>query len=230
MAKDEKQLKNIDAENLDCGDIKLTIRERRFVFWYTYPGSDAFQIQTEAARRAGYKTPVVTGYELRRKEHIAKAIDYVLEKNLKVDLNEAFQKALLIKQARAFYDIGNFVKYSTKVIETQSGEKQEIEVEEFKDIKDLTPEQRMAVDSIDYKGPHETKILSFADRDKAMDDLIKAYEKLQKTGETNGDYDTELTYEIIKEQLSVKLSKREKKKELANKASFFDEGSELSEL
>lgn len=55
--------------------------------------------------------------------------------------------------------------------------------------------------------------------------LEKAFGHKDETG-----FDAELTYEIIKEQLSIKLAKRETKKELASSIDFIDEGSSLVEL
>ena len=86
------------AIDFDVGGIKLTEKEKLFVFWYTYPDSDAFQCQTRAAAEAGYKHASTTGYKLRNKENIHKAIKYVLDTKLKKDLEEEFFKIIEIKK------------------------------------------------------------------------------------------------------------------------------------
>ena len=206
MKKDNEIL---DTKNFDVGGIKLTEKEKLFVFWYTYPDSHSFQCQTRAAEKAGYKQASTTGYKLRNKENVQKAIKYVLDKKLKKELEEEYHKIIEMKKARVHYDIGEYVEIKEKVISTRDGDSYTIRVEDFKDLKDLTPNQRIAIDSIDYKGAQGIKTYTFANRDKAMDDILKLYEKLSKqNGDEDGD---ELTAEIIKEGLRLRLSARKEK-------------------
>ncbi len=225
----------LDTMTLDVGDIKLTEKEKRFVFWYTYPGdsnnpNDAFQIQSKAARKAGYKNPVQTGYKLRRKENIAKAINIILDKKIRINLEEAYHKVLEAKKARAFFDIADFVEVKSKLIKTPSGEVYEVDVEELKNIKDLTPQQRQVIDGIDYRGVQGIRVYEFANREKAQNDLLNLYTRI-KQEENDGDFDDEFTYEAIKEKLTIKCSVRNKKQQMAQSVDFIEVGnSEIEEL
>lgn len=197
----------LDTRNFDVGGIKLTEKEKLFVYWYTYPEGDTFLCQAKAALKAGYKQAVTTGYKIRNKEHVQKAIKYILDTKLKKDLDEEFYKIMELKKIRIHFDIGDYVEHK--------------ETEEFKDLKDLTPIQRMAIDSIDYKGVQGIKTYTFANRDKAMDDILKIYEKLSNQ---NKDEDSaELTAEIIKEGLQVKVTTRKLKSKIDESIAYIEE-------
>lgn len=213
----------IDLSTLPIGDIKLTDREARFVFWYTYPGTDAFQHQTRAAVAAGCKkeSAYVRGCELRKKDNVASAIKKIVDSQFKVDLEEEFHKIIQLKKARVHYDIGDYYHKIEKPIGTDDeGNSITVTVEDLKDLADLTPVQRMAIDGIDYKG-QQAAIRSYlmADRDKAMNDLIALYQKLNGPVNEN-EYDFEATAEIIKGQLAMKVTARKRKEELAKTADF----------
>lgn len=217
-----KKIKEVsDTINFDVGGIKLTEKEKLFVYWYTYPESDAFQCQAKAALKAGYKQAVTTGYKIRNKDHIRKAIKYVLDTKLKKDLDEEFYKIIELKKIRTHFDIGDYVERKEKEIYTKDGDSYTVETEEFKDLKDLTPTQRMAIDSIDYKGVQGIKTYTFANRDKAMDDILRIYEKLSNQ---NKDEDSaELTAEIIKEGLQVKVTARKAKSKIDESIAYIEE-------
>ena len=89
-----------------------------------------------------------------------------------------------------------------------------VSVEGFKDLAELTPEQRQVIDGIDYKGQAMMKTYLFADRERAMADLINLYQKLNGPIDENA-YDFEATAEIIKEHLAVKIRARKKKDQIA---------------
>jgi len=219
MGKTKKEV--LDTRNFDVGGIKLTDKEKAFVFWYTYPESDAFQCQAKSAFKAGYKQAVTTGYKIRNKAHVQKAIKYVFDTKLKKDLDEEFYKIMELKKTRVHFDIGDYVEKKEKEIYTKDGDSYTVEVEEFKDLKDLTPTQRMAIDSIDYKGMQGIRTFVFANRDKAMDDILKIHEKLLNQ---NGDEDSaELTAEIIKEGLQVKLTARKAKSKIDESIAYIEE-------
>lgn len=210
----------LDTRNFDVGGIKLTEKEKLFVYWYTYPDSDAFQCQAKAATKAGYKQAVSTGYKIRNKDHVQKAIKYVFDTKLKKDLDEEFYKIMELKKTRAHFDIGDYVERKEKEIYTKDGDSYTVEIEEFKDLEDLTPTQRMAIDSIDYKGVQGIKTYTFANRDKAMDDILKIHEKLSNQ---NVDEDgAELTAEIIKEGLQVKVTARKAKEKIEESIAYIE--------
>jgi hypothetical protein len=212
----------LDASTLDIGENKITEKEIRFVFYYTYPGTDAFQCQGKAAASAGYKNPIRIGYQLRNKPSVAAAIKYVMDAKVKIDLEEEYHKILELKKRRVHYDIGEYVKRVRKTIPLGKGQDAEyitVEVEDLKDIEELTPEQRQAIDAIDYKGTQGIKVYAFADRDRAMNDLITLYNKAN--GVTNDDnFDVEMTAEIIKGNLAVKVAARKKKEDIGKTADF----------
>jgi hypothetical protein len=212
----------LDLSTLPVGDIKLTDRERRFIFWYTFPGTNAFQHQTRAAVMAGYKkeNAFVQGCKIRQKEHIVSAIKKIMDSKVKADLEEEYHKIIELKKRRIHYDVGEFVKIKDKEIPVgKEGDTITITVEDFKDLTELTPEQRSVIDGIDYKGPQAVRVFLFADRERAMSDIINLYQKMNGPIDENA-YDFEITAEIIKEQLAFKVTARKKKEEMAETAGF----------
>ncbi|EFW38301.1 hypothetical protein [Treponema phagedenis] len=219
----------ISMETFDVGDAKLTEKEKRFVFWYTYPGSDAFMVQARAADLAGYKSPTSEGYRLRKKDTVAKAIRYVLDTNIKKDLDEEYYKILELKKRRIHYDLADYVKKEQKTIITKEGIEKIIEIEELKDLQDLTPQQRQVIDGLDLKGGNNTWVYIFADRDKAMADIIRIREKLLERGQGDEGDNIEFVAEIIKEGLALKVSARNKKRAISESADFLELSNEGSE-
>jgi hypothetical protein len=212
----------LDTTTLDFGGNKITEKEMRFVFYYTFPGTDAFQCQARAAARAGYKNSFMLGYQLRHKPSVAAAIKYVLDTKVKVDLDEEYNKIIELKKRRIHYDIGEFVKKSTRYIKLGKGDDAEtVEVvdENLKDLEELSPEQRQVIDGIDYKGVQGIKIYNFADRDKAMADVLALYNKVNGATDDNA-FDVEMTAEIIKGNLAVKVAARKKKQDIGKTADF----------
>ncbi|MGF7108229.1 hypothetical protein [Treponema pedis] len=220
----------LNTDSLDIGDVKLTEKEKRFVFWYTYPGTDAFQVQSRAAQRAGYKDYTREGYRLRTKETVAKAIKHVLDSTLRINLEEEFHKIITLKKVRVHYDIGDYVETKERTLYTKLGEPYSVISEELKDLTDLTPEQRMAIDSIDYKGNDGKKVYVFANRDKAMNDILAIHKAITGGEEESEEDNIEFTAEILKEGLRVRATTTRKKKEAMRKnVDFLDAASEGSE-
>lgn len=219
----------LNTTTLDIGGIKITEKEKRFVFWYTYPGSDAFQVQSRAAQKAGYKDYAREGYRLRTKETVAKAIKHVMDGKLKVDLAELYHKIIEVKKRRIFFDIGDYVAIKEIERYSKSGEPYTIVEEQLKDLSELTAEQRQAIDGIDYRGMDGKKVYIFADREKAMRDILALYKSAYGETAENEEADMEFTAEVLKEGLKVKVSNRKKKTDMSKKVSFFESGSEGSE-
>jgi hypothetical protein len=216
----------LDTSTLDVGPNKITEKETRFVFFYTFPGTDAFQCMARAASRAGYKNAAMVGYQLRHKPGVAAAIKHVMDSKVKIDLEEEYQKIIELKKRRIHYDIGEYVKKVKKTIQLGKGESAEtitIEVEDLKDIEELTPEQRQAIDGIDYKGMQGIRVYNFADRDRAMNDLLTLYNKINGATDDNA-YDVEMTAEIIRGNLAVKIGARKKKEDISKAADFIQVG------
>lgn len=214
----------LDTSTLDVGDNKITEKETRFVFFYTFPGTDAFQCMARAAARAGYKHPHTEGYKLRNKSNVAAAIKYVLDTKIKIDLDEEYHKILELKKRRVHYDIGEYVKKVQKTIPVgKEGDVLTIEVEDLKDLEELTQDQRQVIDGIDYKGMQGIKVYTFADRDKAMNDLLNLYHKINGAVDENA-FDVEMTAAIIKGNLAVKVAARKKKETIGTVADFVQVG------
>jgi hypothetical protein len=216
------------------GKNKITDKERLFVFFYTFPGTDAFQCMSRAAERAGYKAPANTGFKLCKKPNVAAAIKYVMDGKVKIDLEEEYHKIIELKKRRIHYDIGEYVKLVDKKITVGQGENAQVidvTVEGLKDLTELTPEQRQVIDSIDCKGQQgNVRIYNFADRDRAMADIMNLYGKINGAVDENA-FDVEMTAEIIKGNLSVKVAARKKKEDIGKAADFVQVGEkEIEEL
>jgi antitoxin component of MazEF toxin-antitoxin module len=186
----------IDIQSLDL-DTKLTPKEARFVFWYTYPGTDAFLHKTRAALKAGYKPSSAGTTGIRLTKKLYKVINLVLDNQVKADLQAEYHKILELKKRRVHFDIADYYQDNGSL----------------KALSDLTAEQRSVIDGIDYKGQQGIKVYQYANREREMKDLIDMYNKITGiTDESNG-YDVQATADIIKGELSVKLSMRREKQE-----------------
>jgi phage terminase small subunit len=225
----------VDISALGLDDLKLTPKEKAFVFWYTLPGSDSFQVQTKAAVKAGYKinTAYITGYQLRRKPEIQTAINRILDGKIKKDVDEVYNQIIEMEKNRLFFDMADFVHFAPKTVGTdKEGNPIIVEGEYLKDIKDLTPAQRMAIDGIDYKvsGAQSMKIYDMADREKAIA-FFKDMKKILNSVEGGEDGEEE-TLEIIMERLSVKKTIRKVKDDLSKVAGLVElpKGDPIQEL
>jgi phage terminase small subunit len=225
----------VDISALGLDDLKLTAKEKAFVFWYTLPGSDSFQVQTKAAVKAGYKanTAYITGYQLRRKPEIQAAINRILDGKIKNDVNEVYNQIIELEKNRLFFDMADFVHFTAKTVgNDKEGNPIIVEGEYLKDIKDLTPAQRMAIDGIDYKvsGAQSMKIYNMADREKAIA-FFKDMKKILNSAEGGEDGEEE-TLEIIMERLSVKKTVRKIKDDLSKVAGLVElpKGDPIQEL
>jgi len=213
----EKEHEIIDFSSLPLNS-ELTEREKRFVFYYAFPG-ETFMNQAKAAAKAGYKDARRQGYRLRRKADISSAITQLLATHVNVQIEELYQKALEMLSQRAFYNLADYVKQKTMTVKVGKDEYKDIKVEGFKDLAELAPEQLKAVDGIDYRGVNGTRVLVMADRGKTISDIINMRNKINGLTDNN-DFDVEATADIIKGQLSVKLSARKAKEELSQSADY----------
>lgn len=209
----------LDLESIDWGDAKLTVLRKRFIFWYTFPGSSSYMRSSESAVKAGYSKGQSRqmGYKLRHDPEVAKVIRRVVEGTVKADLEEEYHRILELKRRRTHYDIADYFK---KVTVTDPDTKQQYQKETLKDLDELTNEQRQAIDSVDYRSQRGLKVYVMANREKSMDDLVSMY---QKTFGDKGEegFDVETTAEIIKDKLSVKTTVRKKKDMTADAAAGF---------
>jgi hypothetical protein len=214
----------LDFSSLGLDSFTLTEREKRFVYYYTLPGTDAFMNQSRAAEMAGYKGkyPHTIGYHTRRRPEVDAAIKSILSSRVSINLEEKYQKALEMLDQRAFYNLAEYVKQKTMTVKVGKDEWEEIEYEGFKDLSELTPEQLKAIDGIDYRGVNGTRVFIMADRVKTLVDIINMRNKVNGGG-SDDDFDVDATAEIIKspqEQLAVKLTLRKKKEVLSHDAGY----------
>jgi phage terminase small subunit len=218
----------MDFSDLGLDDLKLTEKEKRYVFWYTNPDYETFQVKSKSAVCAGYKADSARyiAYQLHGKPNVAEAIRRLMEP-LKVDVKEEFERMIRRRIARIHYSIADYYK-RIKVIEVNpdTKEPEEREYEVLKDITELTPEQLMAVDGVDYKGMASRKVYLFADRDRAMSDMQNLYNKLFGGPANDNNEDGEATMEIIKERLTVKMAVRKEKDDISRIAGFVPEREE----
>lgn len=212
-----KEHEAIDFSGLSLGR-ELTEREKRFVFYYSLPG-ETFMNQARAAAKAGYKDAKRQGYQIRQKPVISTAIERLLNMYVTISIEEMYQEALVMLRSRAFFNLADYTKQKTITVKTGKDEYQDIEVECFKDLSELTPEQLKAVDGVDYRGVNGARVLVMADRGKTIADVINMRNKLNGLADNN-DLDIEATADIIKGQLSLKLSARKTKEELSQSADY----------
>jgi hypothetical protein len=189
--------KIIDFHSLDVGGITLTKRERAFIFWYTYPGSEAFMNAGRAALRAGYKpkSAVMLGYRTRHKPEIATAIRKILDEWVYPGLKEALWRIAWLCSIRMFFDISDF--YRTFPCKRKIGDT-EFETWDFEAIPltGLSYSQRMCIDGIDFKGPENKIIYKLPDRNKEFNLFMRCYEILSPE-KNRGEPDYKKTAELI---------------------------------
>ena len=210
-----------DFAAIGIGD-NFTLKEKKFIFFYTMPGPD-FMNQTRAAIKAGYSKKIARmyGYEVRRKADVDTAIKNVLNSMVSISLEEKYQKAVNMLDSRAFYNLSEYMKQKTITIKVGKDEYEDIEIEVFKDLSELTPEQLQAVDGIDYRGVNGARVLVMADRMKTLADIVNMRNKMNGLNDDN-DFDIEATADIIKGQLSVKITARKNKEELSRSAGYME--------
>jgi hypothetical protein len=171
--------KIIDFHSLNVGRAALTKRERAFIFWYTYPGSEAFMNAGRAALRAGYKpkSAVMLGYRTRHKPEIAATITKILDERVYPGLRESIWRIAWLCSIRMFFDIFDF--YRTFPCKRKIGDT-EFETWDFEAIPltGLSYSQRMCIDGIDFKGPGNKIIYKLPDRDKELNLFMRCYEIL----------------------------------------------------
>jgi hypothetical protein len=215
-----------DFSELGLDDLKLTVMEARYVFWYTNPDYDTFQHKTRAAVKAGYKPDSArwSAYELHSKPKVVEAIRRLMDP-LKIDVKEEFEHIIRTRIARIHYNVADY--YKKIIITEQNPETEEVEekeIEVLKDLSELTPAQLLALDGVDYKGMAGRKVYVFADREKSMTEMMAIYNKLFGGPANDNNEDGESTMEIIKERLTVKMTARKGKDEISKIAGLIEGG------
>jgi phage terminase small subunit len=197
----------------------LTEREKKFIIHFTLPG-ESFMDAAKSARNAGYsiKTAAEIGYKTKNKPRVSAAIKKILAEKVHVDVEEYFHRSMDLIKQRAFYNLAEYMKQKTISVKIGKDEYEDREIETFKDLSELTPEQLKAIDGVDYR-VNGARVLIMADRGKTITEIINMRNKLNGPVNEN-DYDFEATAEIIKGQLAMKVTARKRKEELAKTANF----------
>jgi len=211
--------KNVYEEkivDLSCISAELSDKAKRFIFWYCFPGSDAFRNKKRAAIAAGYasRNASITGYKLCKNPQITKEIRRISENYNSENIDGLYQRYLSALELRAFYDPGDFISGA-----------------EFKPIEKIAPDKRVCLEQpVFEKG--EIVGFNFASRQAAMKEIRDLRNFLEKQCfDDNADGDEE-TMEIIMERLAIKKIARQKKDEI-NKISglvCYPKGDPITEL
>lgn len=208
----------IDLDSYDYGEgVKLTQKEKLFIFWYTYPETTAYHDAAKAARRAGYsqKSARINGYQLKNNSKVAPIIAKFDKDIVKTGIEDAYHRIIKRKTIRAefngldFYEIEDYVNEDGKRFTNVSIKKPE----------ELTEEQKQCIDGVDFVGQRSIPNYKLPNRNAEENKLIELYEKMNGEDKKDG-YEVETTAEIIKGNLQVKTKVMRKNAEIA----------ELSEL
>ena len=204
------QQNTFEGITVDVSDIseKLTERARRFVFWYCYPGTDAFQHKTRAAIRAGYaaRNAKVAGYKLTKNPEVTREIERLSEAVISERIDAMYNRYVDALETRAFYDPADFISGNA-----------------FKPVEEIAPEKRVCLEQpiIDTKG---AKIVgySFGSRRAAMAEIKEIHQKAHPGG--GDEFDVEETIEIMNRvaETRVSIERRKKNKELSLAADYTD--------
>jgi hypothetical protein len=190
-----------------CG-VKLNAQRHAFLVYYLTPGSPYFHNGLQAALKAGYseETAKTGTYKMLREPDMQK----IVEANKKLayqSLHEAAKMAMEIKKKRAFFDPADYYEEKEIIVEGRNGEYTK-SIMALKDLKEMSPEQRMCIDGIDVKGQASTPVYIMPDRAKELNDIIRIDAELSKSIADTGE---EETREIIIERITVRETNRAKR-------------------
>lgn len=191
--KTETQRNTYGGVTVDISDISddLTDRARRFIFWFCFPGSDAFQNKKRAAIAAGYASgnASTSGYKLCKNPQVVKEIDRVSKNHNSETIDTLYRKYVNTLETRAFYDPADFISGAT-----------------FKPIEKIAPEKRVCLEQfvIDREG----KIVgcTFGSRRAAMAEIKELHAKEHPEGDG---YDEEETMEVITARVTLRQKWRD---------------------
>jgi hypothetical protein len=152
----------------------FTMKETAFIVWYSCPGTEAFMNSGRAAARAGYKgNAVMQGYLLRQKPRIAEKINSLLIP-AKEQLRETIWRIAFLCSDRMLFNIADFYRLCKRIIKVR-GKETEIDSLEIVPLDELTWRQRLCVDGIEFRGPHNIPIYKLPNREKAYKTFMQCY-------------------------------------------------------
>jgi hypothetical protein len=215
------QMNTLDGVVVDTSGIddRLTDRAKRFVFWYTFPGTDCFQHKTKSALSAGYakKNAVSSGYKLCQNSIIKKEIERLSKDFVSEGIDSMYQKYINNLHTRAFFDPGDF-----------------IDGVNFKPISDIAPEKRVVIEQpiIDMK---EGKIVGyqFGSRRAAMAEIKEIHREMHPGGD-DPEIDEDELHMILETvgKSEITIQRRKKSAEftkMAREAGLIDEPAHIIE-
>ena len=189
----ETQQNTYKGITVDVSDISddLTDRARRFIFWFCFPGSDAFHNKKRAAIAAGYaaRNASTSGFKLCKNPQVTKEIDRVSKSYNSEAIDTLYRRYINTLETRAFYDPADFISGAT-----------------FKPIEKIAPEKRVCLEQsvIDREG----KIVgyTFGSRRAAIAEIKELHEKEHPEGDG---YDVEETMEVIMARVTARQKWRD---------------------
>jgi hypothetical protein len=200
--------KQEEIETIDFCGVKLTALRRDFLINYITPGQPCFHNALQAAIKAGYKEAVAKSniYSILREPDIQK----IIKKNESIAyqaLHASAMRALELKQRRAFFDPINYFEEKEITLTNKDDEEYTKSIISLKPMQDMTPEDRMCIDGVDFKGMQGIPVYSLPDRAKEINDIIKIDRELSGNATADG-YDIEETKEIIVERVTIRQQRR----------------------
>ena len=192
-AKEDKQLNTYQGIPLDLSDIsdKLTERAKRYVFWFSFPGTDCFQHKKRAAVAAGYaaRTAAISGYRLCKNPQVIEEVDQLSKKFSSEAIDVLYRRYISALETRAFFDPADFI----------SGKA-------FRPIEEIAPEKRVCLEQpiMDIK-KGEIVGYQFGSRKAALLEIKEIHSKQNPGWFSDED---EETREIIMERITINERKR----------------------
>lgn len=214
----------IDLDSYDWPEgERLSKKEKLYIVWYTFPGSEAYLDPTKAAMKAGYNinSAYRAKWNLERNPKIKALVEKITDSCIKTSIKEAAQKLIQEKIRRATYSIDDF--YQEKEIFNDDNEPRVITA--MKPIDELTPEQKKLVENVEFTN---TGIPSYKlpNKEKEINEILKLNAEMNQEKST-GDYDVETTVDVIKENLAtVKTTIHLRNQQIKNNAAGYIDESE----
>jgi len=188
--KPQTQQNTYDETLVDVSDIsnELTTQARRFVFWFCFPGSNAFQNKTRAAIAAGFSPNSASkaGYKLCHNPKVEKEIERISKSYNSETIDALYQKYINTLETRAFFDPADYISGAT-----------------FKKIEDIAPEKRVCLEQPVINRRGKVVGYTFGSRRSAMEEIKEVKEHFSRDV-----FDGEETKEIIIERITMRETKR----------------------
>jgi hypothetical protein len=206
--KTETQQNTYMGVTVDVSDIsgELTDRARRFVFWFCFPGSDAFQNKKRAAIAAGYapRNASISGYKLCKNPQVVKEIDRVSKSHKTETIDTLHRKYINSLETRAFYDLKDYISGAS-----------------FKPIEEIAPEKQVCLEQAVVDREGKIVAYAFGSRRAAMAEIREVYAKEHPGGDDNA-FDPDETFRILAEvgKNKVLIEHRRRNEQLSRDAAY----------